>query len=119
MFVYQRMPSRKVPLGSKERFFRGTERSPKLAPNKVLVIACALMFGGLSKALSLPAAAFGFTVLVLAWLFADESDEGEPVWVHRLSLGVTGLFYFGLGSCLGWPAVAVVGLLTYHRDRIQ
>lgn len=119
MFVYQRMPSRRVPLGSKERFFRGTERSPKLAPDKVLVIACALMFGGLSKALSLPAAAFAGTVLVLAWLFADEPDEDEPTWVPRLSLGVTGLFYFGLGSCMGWPVVLVVGLLAYHRDRIQ
>ena len=117
MFVYQRMPSRNAKLGSKERFFRGTERSPRLAPNKVLVIACALLFGGLSKKLALPAAAFVFTVMVLAWLFSDESNGDEPVVLHRLTLAVTGLFYFGLGSCLGWSAVMAVGLLVYYRER--
>lgn len=118
MFVYQRMPSRNAPLGTKERFFQGAERSLRLGPNKVLVIACALLFGGLSKAVAIPPAAFAFTVLVLAWLFCDEANQGEPVLVNRLTLAVTGLFYFGLGSCLGWPVLLVVGLLAYHRDKI-
>jgi hypothetical protein len=118
MFVYQRIPSQAKPLASKERFFADTERKPKLCPNEVLVVASSLLFGGLSKLLALPLAAFAVTIVVLAWLFAGEADADEPVWVNRLSLAVTGLFYLGLGNCLGLLALLGVGLLALNREKL-
>jgi hypothetical protein len=118
MFVYQRIPSQSKPLASKERFFEGTERKPILAPNKVLVVASSLLFGGLSKLMALPLAAFAITTTGLAWLFADEPDPDEPVWVNKLSLAVAGLFYLGLGSCLGLLSFLGVGLLALNREKL-
>ena len=118
MFVYQRIPSRSKPLASKERFFEGTERKPVLAPNKGLVVASSLLFGGLTKLLALPLAAFAVTTTVLAWLFADEAGPDEPVWVNRLTLAVAGLFFLGLGSCLGLLSLLVAGLLVVNREKL-
>lgn len=118
MFVYKRIPSRGKPLASKERFFEGNERKPKLAPNKVLVVASSLLFGGICKLAVLPLAAFAVTVLVLAWLFAEQPLAGEPIWVNRLALGLTGLFYLGLGYCIGAPAMLGVGVLLWNSERL-
>lgn len=118
MFVYQRIPSQAKPLASKERFFDGTERKPSLAPNKGLVVASSLLIGGVSKLMALPLAAFAVTTTVLAWLFADEADPDEPIWVNRVSLAVTGLFYLGLGSCLGLLSFLGVGLLALNSKKL-
>lgn len=119
MFVYQRTLSQGMPIGSKERFFVGTERTNlHCTANKVLVVASSLMFGGVSKLVALPAMAFVSTILVLAWVFADGADAEEPGWVNQLSLAITGLFYFGLGHLLGALALAGVGLLFWNRERL-
>ena len=116
MFVYQsasQSPQEgEVSKRTAEGFFHRAERwSDKVTPNLLLVVACALLFGGLSRLFAfLPVTAFAATILVLAWTFAQPSSKEEPHWVSRLSLASTGILYLGLGHCLGFLALPLIGI---------
>jgi hypothetical protein len=124
MFVYKTVeagggnqPSRNRRV---ESFFNIPERwSDRVTTNSLLVILCALVFGGLSRVTTfVPLAAFVGTVLVLAWSLGEGSTAEEPDWVNRLSLASTGLLYLGLGHCLGsivFLALPLAGSLLLKR----
>ena len=79
----------------------------------MLVIVCALVFGGVSKlAPFVPVAAFATTVLFLSWSLGEGAAAEEPDWVQRLSLASTGLLYLGLGYCLGAVVFVLLPLVA-------
>ena len=116
MFVYQSASHHpqegEVSKRTAEGFFQMTERwSDKVTPNLLLVVACALLFGGLSRLFAfLPMTAFVATILMLAWTFAQPATKEEPHWVSRLALASTGVLYLGLGHCLGILALPLIGI---------
>lgn len=101
MFVYQadKMGSLESTHSKVNRHARAARTE---ASQSLLVVLGALVFGGVSKAVTfIPLAAFVATVLVAAWFLGEDASAEEPGWVNRLSLASTGLLYLGLGHCVG------------------
>ena len=112
MFVYQSGLDRGAQRSKEalvENFFHRPERwAERVSSTSLILVLSALVLGGVSKVVSLPAAAFGFTVLALAWVLGEDRSDGEPLWINRLSLAATGMLYFGIGHCLG--LIVMLGL---------
>ena len=114
MFVYQESSNGIAQEASArrqvERFFHISERwASGVTDNSILVVLCALLFGGVSKVLvGIPLAALVGTIGVLAWFLGEQATGDEPKWVHQLSLASTGLLYLALGHCLGLVVLALV-----------
>lgn len=65
-----------------------------------LLVAAALILGGLSKMMAFPVAV-GIALVFFCLPFVDEKQHLGPAWMGHLSLATTSLFYLGLGHCLG------------------
>ena len=93
MFVYQSNTARQVePSKSKvEHYFRCPERwSRRDQSHSIVIVLCALLFGGVAKAISfLPVTACVGTIFAMAWVLGEETAAGEPSWARRLSLAST------------------------------
>lgn len=123
MFVYQTSTARGFePTQAKvDSFFRCPERWRRQGESySFTVLLAALIFGGVAKIASfVPLTALAATVLTLAWVLGDDNSRGEAKWIHQLTLGVTGLFYLGLGYCCGALALTALpaGLAVHHWRR--
>lgn len=96
------------------RYFQVGQRRP-VESSLVLVVLSSLLLGGLSKLCGLPLLAGGLTVLVVALKCPGERGRGAHLWVDKLSLMATALFYLGLGNCLGGFALLSLPLLWRRR----
>lgn len=112
MFVYQTSTARGFePTQAKvDSYFSCPERWRRQGESHSLtVLLCALVFGGVAKIASfVPLTALAATVLTLAWVLGDDDSRGDAKWIYQLTLGVTGLFYLGLGYCCGAMALMAV-----------
>lgn len=119
MFVYQSASNQVSPENRVKSFFTVNERwGDSFTSGTLIVVASALFFGALSKIVTLlPISAFVGTIGVLAWMFGERAGSDQPEWMYRLSLLSTGILYLGLGHCLGWLALPVIGAVLYYFNR--
>ena len=81
--------------------------------SSVMVLA-ALVLGALSKVTSFPGIA-GLLVVMVALFLIDLKEEFGPLWIGRLSLASTSVFYLGLGHCLGLLSLLALPMVVVLR----
>lgn len=116
MFAYNLKTPRKLSAEQARHFNYTERRSLDWNNHATMVLLLAILMGSCAKTLDLPGMAVALTLLVAVAYVQDRPALDMPLWMGRLSLASTALFYAGLGYCLGVVGLIVVpALVGAHR----